>query len=298
MNRRLRLLVAVLLTAVFVGGTSSAAWALWSASGTTAASTTVGTVAASISGTSALTTAFSSSVTSTTKPITLTDSGTLAGTATTTVSVVSGSSTALAKAVTVVAWPVASTAGCNASTAVGTGSVTGTWASLPSMSAKLAAGASAVWCTRSTPQSSAPAGSTAKVNVNLTVTSGTWTSGVVAGGFTLTTPAATVDTTPSLVCTDHGGWYVEIRWDAANRPMDTWYGAFVGSTPVGQKAQDYSAFITIAPPDVPASAGTAGTLTVTVKVLDSAGNPTSTVAGTGKVTLFTQDNGAAIRCGA
>jgi hypothetical protein len=166
------------------------------------------------------------------------------------------------------------------------------------MSAKLAAGASAVWCTRSTLQSSAPAGSTAKVNVNLTVTSGTWTSGVVSGAFTLTTPAATVDTTPSLVCTDHGGWYVEIRWDAANRPMDTWYGAFVGSTPVGQKAQDYSAFITIAPTDVPASAGTSGTLPVTVKVLDSAGNPTSTVAGTGKVTLFTQDNGAAIRCGA
>lgn len=298
MNRRLRLLVAVLLTAVFVGGTSSAAWALWSASGTTAASTTVGTVAASISGTSALSTTFSSSVTSMTKPITLTDSGTLAGTATTTVSVVSGSSTALAKAVTVVAWPVTSTAGCTTSTAVGTGSVTGTWASLPSMSAKLTAGGSAVWCARSTLQSSAPAGSTAKVNVNLTVTSGTWTSGVAAGGFTLTTPQATVDTTPSLVCTDHGGWYVEIRWDAANRPVDTWYGAFVGSTQVGQKAQDYSAFITIAPPDVPASAGTAGTLNVTVKVLDSAGNPTSTVAGTGKVTLFTQDNGAAIRCGA
>lgn len=298
MNRRLRLLVAVLLTAVFVGGTSSAAWALWSASGTTAASTTVGTVAASISGTSALTTAFSPSVTSTTKPITLTDSGTLAGTASTTVSVVSGSSTALAKAVTVIAWPVASAGGCTTSTAVGTGSVTGTWASLPSMGAKLTAGGSAVWCTRSTLQSSAPASSTAKVNVNLTVTSGTWTSGVVAGGFTLTTPAASVDTTPSLVCTDHGGWYVEVRWDAANRPVDTWYGAFVGSTQVGQKAQDYSAFITIAPPDVPASAGTSGTLTVTVKVLDGAGNPTSTVAGTGKVTLFTQDNGAAIRCGA
>ncbi|MBT1544443.1 hypothetical protein [Curtobacterium aurantiacum] len=297
MNRRLRLLVAALLTAVLVGGTSSAAWAVWSSASTTAASTTIGKVAASISGTSALTTAFSASVTSTTKPITLTDSGTLGGSATTTVSVVSGSSAALAKAVTVVAWPVTSAAACTTSTAVGSGSVTGSWASLPSMTAKLAAGASAVWCTRSTLQSSAPAGSTAKVNVNLTVTSGTWTSGVVTGGFTLTTPAATVDATPSLVCTDHGGWYVEVRWDAANRPMDTWYGAYVGSTPVGHKAQDYSAFITIAPPDIPTSAGTAGTLTVTVKVLDSAGNPTTTVAGTGKVTLFTQDNGAAIRCG-
>ena len=297
MNRRLRLLVAVLLTALFVGGTSSAAWALWSASGTTAASTTVGTVAASISGTSALTTAFSSSVTSTTKPITLTDSGTLAGTATTTVSVVSGSSTALAKAVTVVAWPVASTAGCTTSTAVGTGSVTGTWASLPSMSAKLAAGTSAVWCTRSTLQSSAPAGSTAKVNVNLTVTSGTWTSGVVAGGFTLTTPAAVVDTTPSLVCTDHGGWYVEIRWDAANRPMDTWYGAFVHGVQIGDRQQSYFGRVTIAPSQIPSSVATSGTVTVDVFVLDSAGNPTTTDAGTGTITLFTQNNGPAVRCG-
>jgi hypothetical protein len=135
------------------------------------------------------------------------------------------------------------------------------------------------------------------VNVNLTVTSGTWTSGVIAGAFTLTTPAA-VAATPSLVCTDHGGWYVEVRWDAADRPMDTWYAAYVGTTPVGQKAQDYSAFITISPADVPTSVGTSGTLTVTVKVLDSAGNPTTTVAGAGKVTLFTQSNGAAIRCGA
>ncbi|TCL87106.1 hypothetical protein EDF31_103438 [Curtobacterium sp. PhB142] len=298
MNRRLRLVVAVLLTAVFVGGGSSAAWALWSASGTTASSVAIGKVSASITGTSALTTTFSSTVTSVTKPITLTDSGTIAGTATTTVSVVSGSSTALAQAVTVVAWPVASTAACTTNTAVGSGSVTGTWASLPSMTSKLAAGASAIWCTRSTLKSSAPASATATVNVNLTVASGSWTSGVVQGGFTLTTPATAADTGPALVCTDHDGWYVEVRWDAANRPKDTWYGAFVGTTAVGQKAQDYSAFITIAPNDIPASAGTSGTLPVTVKVLDSAGNPTSTVAGSGPVTLFTQNNGAAIRCGA
>ncbi|MBF4607421.1 hypothetical protein [Curtobacterium sp. VKM Ac-1393] len=298
MNRRFRLLVAVLLTAVFVGGGSSAAWALWSASGTTASSVTVGKLSASIAGTSDLTTTFSSTVTSVTKPITLSDTGTISGTATTTVSVGSGSSTALAQAVTVVAWPVAQAAACTTNTAVGSGSVTGTWASLPSMTSKLAGGASAVWCTRSTPKSSAPASATANITVNLTVANGSWTSGVVAGGFTLTTTAPVTDTSPALVCTDHDGWYLEVRWDAANRPMDTWYGAFVGTTAVGKKAQDYSAFITIAPSDVPASAGTSGTLTVTVKVLDSAGNPTSTVAGSGPVTLFTQNNGAAIRCGA
>ncbi|MBA8991071.1 hypothetical protein FHW23_002336 [Curtobacterium pusillum] len=294
MSRRLRVLLAAALTIAFVAGGSSAAWALWTATGTTASSVTIGKTGASLSGTSAMTTTFSSTVTSITKPITLTNSGSLAGTATTSVSVVSGSSTTLAQAVTVTAWPVTSATACTDSTAVGTGSVSGTWGSLPSMTSKLAAGASAVWCTRSTPTSSAPASSTTTVHVNLTVTTGTWTSGVVQGAFSLTTPAAS----PALTCTDHNGTYVELAWDTTSRPKDTWYGAFVGSTMVAAKEQGYYGRITLAPDQVPASAGTSGPVTVTVKVLDSAGNPTSTVAGTGTITLLTQSNGKAVRCGA
>jgi hypothetical protein len=162
------------------------------------------------------------------------------------------------------------------------------------MTSALAAGASAVWCTRSTPTSSAPASSTANVSLNLTVTAGTWTSGVVSGSFYLNTPA----TSPALTCTDHSGTYIEVAWPASSRSKDTYYGAFVGSTMVGQKEQDYYGRITLAPDQIPASAGTSGAVTVTVKVLDSAGNPTTTVAGTGTVTLFTQNNGKAIRCGA
>ncbi|ROS75974.1 hypothetical protein EDF24_1550 [Curtobacterium sp. PhB130] len=294
MSRRFRVLLAALLTAVFVAGGSSAAWALWTATATTASSVTIGKVSASISGTSAITTTFSSTVTSVTKPVTFTNSGSIAGTTSTTVSVVSGSSTALAQAVTVVAWPVASAAACTDSTAVGSGSVTGTWASLPSMSSKLAAGASAVWCTRSTPTSSAPASTTTNVNVNLTLTAGTWTSGVLQGGFYLNTSAAAA----ALTCTDHSGNYVDVTWPASSRPTDTWYAAFVGTTMVGQKAQDYSARITLAPQDIPKSVASSGTVTVTVKVIDSAGTATTTVAGSGPLTLFTQNDGAAIRCGA
>ena len=141
MNRRLRVLLAVVLTVAFVAAGSSAAWALWSATGTTASSVTIGKTGATLSGTSDMTTTFSSTVTSMTKPVTLTNSGSLPGTATTTVSVVSGSSAALAGAVNVVAWPVASAAACTTTTTVGTGSVSGTWASLPSLTSKLAAGA-------------------------------------------------------------------------------------------------------------------------------------------------------------
>ena len=297
MSRRLRALLAVVLTVAFVAGGTSAAWALWSATGTTASSVTIGKTGASLSGPSDMTTTFSSSVTSMTKPITLTNTGSLAGTATTTVSVVSGSSTALAQAVSVVAWPVTATSACTASTAVGTGSVSGTWASLPSMTSKLAAGASAVWCTRSTQSSSAPASSTTNVNLNLTVMAGTWTSGVVQGGFYLNTSAAT----PAFTCTDHSGTYVEVAWPTSSRPKDTWYGAFVGpdaSTMVGQKEQDYYGRFTLAPDQIPASIATSGPVTVTVKILDSAGNPTSTVVASGTITLFTQNNGKAVRCGA
>lgn len=297
MSRRLRAILALLLALVFVAGGSSAAWALWSATGTTASSVTIGGTGASLSGTSDMTTTFSSSVTSMTKPITLTNAGSLAGTATTTVSVASGSSTALARAVGVVAWPVASTSACTTSTAVGTGSVSGTWASLPSLTSKLAAGASAVWCTRSTPTSSAPASATTNVTVALTVTAGTWASDVVQGGFALNTSAAA----PALTCTDHSGTYVEVAWPTSSRPMDTWYGAFVGpnaSTMVGQKEQDYYGRFTLAPEQIPANVATSGPVTVTVKILDGAGNPTSTVVASGTITLFTQNNGKAVRCGA
>jgi hypothetical protein len=295
MSRRVRAALAALLAVGFVVGGSSAAWALWTATGSAASRVTIGNTAASQTGATAMTTTFSSSVTSTTKPVTLTNSGTLAGTATTTVTVGAGSSTELAQAVNVVAWPVASASACTASTAVGTGSVSGTWASLPSLTSKLAAGASAVWCTRSTPTSSAPASATANLTINLTVTAGTWTSAVVTGAFSLTTPA------PALVCTDHGGNYVEVAWPTSSRPQDTWYGAFAGpdaSTPVAPKQQDYYGRFTIAPDQIPASVATSGPVTITVKILDSAGNPTSTVVGTGQITLFTQNNGKAVRCGA
>lgn len=291
MTARLRVLLAVVLVAVFVGAGSSAAWAVWTASGTTTAGVTVGRLTATLAGTDALSTAFTPTVTSSTKPLTFTNTGTVAGTVGTAVAVAPGSSSTLAAAVGVQAWPVASTRACTTSTAVGSGAVSGTWAALPSLSSRLAPGGSAVWCVRSTPSTSAPAASRSDVTLDLTLTAGTWTTGV-RGAFSLTTPA------PALVCTDHGGNYVEVAWDAAGRPMDTWYGAFVKGVQVGDRQQMYFGRITLAPSQIPASVATSGTITVDVLVLDSAGRPTTTVAGSGPLTLFTQNNGAAVRCGA
>lgn len=289
---RVKTVLALVLAAVLVGAGSTAAWALWSASATTASSVSIGKVTATVGGTSAMSTTFSSTVTSVTKPVTFTNTGTIAGTTSTTVSVASGS-TALARAITVTAWPVASSSACAASTAVGGSSVSGTWSSLPSMVSKLAAGASAVWCVRSTPTSSAPASSTVTVNTNLTLTAGSWTSGVVQGGLTLTTSASA----PAVTCVDHT-YYIDLKWDTSTQPLATYYGAFVGSTMISVQQQGYSGAIQVAPKDVPASAATAssGPAKVDIRVLDQNGAATSTVVATGTFTL-TNDNGPTIRCG-
>ena len=291
MTARLRTVVAVVLGVVLVVVGPSAAWALWTASGATSSRTTVGTLVAGISGTDAMSVASSGS-TPTTRPVTLTNAGTLAGTTATTVSTASGTTAALAAAVDVVAWPVSSAAACTDAAVVGAGSVSGTWAALPSMSSSLGARSSAVWCTRSTPRPDAPASSRADVVLTLTTTTGSWRSAPARGTFTLTTAAAV----PAMGCTSDNDNYVTVTWPTADRPMDTWYGAFVQGTMVGAVAQGYSGFTTIAPEQVRPVA-TSGTQTVVVRVLDSARQPTDTVVASGTVTLFQRDDGPRIRCG-
>jgi hypothetical protein len=291
---RARVLLALLLAAVLVGAGSTAAWAIWSATGTTGSAVTIGKIAGSIAGTNAMTTTFSSSNTSTTNPLTLTNSGSVAGTTSTSVSVVSGSSAALAGAVAVSAWPAASTSACTASAAVGTGAVTGTWASLPSMSSSLAAGASAVWCVRSTPTSSAPPSSTANVTIDLTIAAGTWRSTAARGGFYLNTASSA---SPAATCVDHGGNYIDVKWDASARSLDTWYGAFLNRTMVGAKEQGYTASIQVSSSQVPTTLAADGPATIDVTVLDGSGNATTTVVASAAVTLFVQNGTRAIRCG-
>ncbi len=227
----------------------------------------------------------------------LRNSGNLAGTTATTVSVVDGSSTALAQAVHVDAWPVATADSCTAATAVGSGAVSGTWASLPSLTSRLDAGASAVWCVRSTVTADAPATATANVRIALSTSTGSWVSPTVVGGFYLNTRAT--GTTATLTCTSeqYSDNYVELSWDDPYRDAGTRYQAFVGGTAAGDAQTGDWHRITIAPEQLPASA--VGTLTVTVRALDADGQPTDTVAGTGQITRYDKETGSpAVRCGA
>lgn len=286
-------LVAVLVGAL-VAGTSSAAFALWSASGTTSSSATLGKVSGAIAGTSSMTTTFSSTTTSLTAPLTFTDTGSLAGTYSATPSISQGP--ALAAAVDVSAWPVAAAADCTAQAPIGSGSVSGTWAQLPAMTGSIASGATAVWCTRSTPSSSAPASSTAYIAIGLTVstTTGGWNSAVATGAFYLNTSAATA----ALTCTDYdGSFHVRIAWDASTRSADTYYGLQVAGTRVDPAAQGYTGYIDLAGADVPSSVAPDGPARIDVAVLDADQEPTGQLAATGTVT-FTASNGSRlVTCG-
>lgn len=293
MTARVRLVLAVVLVAVFVGGGSSVAWALWTATGTAASSATNGTLAAAISGTEALTTTSTPASPSITRPVTLTNAGNIPGTTATTAVVAEGS-TALAQATDVVAWPVPTTDDCTDATAVGTRAVSGTWASLPSLTSSLAPRAAAVWCIRSTLAAGAPASATTNMHIVLTTTNAGWVSSAVWGGFSLNSG----NTVAALGCTDQAGNFIELTWDQGDRPKPTAYGAFVDGVQVGDQQLGWFGKITLAPDQVRPAAPDAGTVTVTVRVLDDSGKPTDEVVADGPITLFTQNDGPAIRCGA
>ncbi|PYY36226.1 hypothetical protein DEJ16_10025 [Curtobacterium sp. MCJR17_055] len=292
MNGRLRVLLAVVLVAAFVGGGSSVAWALWTATGTTASSVTNGKVVAGITGTEAITTTFTSADPTATRPVTLRNTGNIAGTTATRVLVAAGS-VALAQAVDVVAWPVPSADGCTATGDVGSGAVRGTWAALPSLVSHLGPRADAVWCIRSTVRADAPPQATTDVHLELTTANGSWVSATVSGGLYLNTGNGL----PAFTCTDHDGNYVDVAWARGTRPDATYYAAYVGEKRVGASDQGYHGTLQIAPVDLPPGTP-AGPVTVDVRVLDDAGQPTDDIAGSGPVTLFTQQDGPAIRCGA
>lgn len=295
MSAGVRSLLAVLLVAVFVGGGSSVAWALWTTTGTAASSATNGKLAAAISGTTAITTTFTAGAPTVTRPVTLTNAGNIPGTTATT-AVVAGGSTALARAVDVAAWPVPTTADCTESAAVGPGGVSGTWAALPSLTSALAPRTAAVWCIRSTLAAGAPTSATANMHLALTTTNASWVSSTVWGGFYLNSG----QDLPSLTCTDptQGSNYVELTWDQGDRAVGTVYAAFVGDEQVGDHQTGDYPHITLAPEQVTPSARGAATVTVVVRALDAAGQPTADVVGSGPVTLFTLDTGPKIRCGA
>lgn len=304
-GRALRVGIAAALAALLVTGSASAAFALWSASASGGSSVILGKLAGSLSGTDAMTTTFSSSVTSLTAPLTLTNAGSIAGTYSTSVAASQGS--ALASSIRVDAWQVAGTADCTGSAPVGSPSVSGTWASLPSLSGSLAPKASAVWCTRSTPAADAPASATTNPVVSLVFSAGSWTSAAVTGGFYLNTsaaappaaaPPATAPAVAQATCTPYDGdFHVTIGFDPSARPSDTYYGLVVAGTRINAAEQGYHPSFDLAGTDVSPQVAPDGPARIDVDVLDADGIPTGETVATGTVTFAESNAARTVVCG-
>lgn len=180
--RRLPLIAGLAASLVMVG--STAGWAYWTAQTSAGGTVTTSAVAVSQAGfdTPADTKYTPSSLVST-RSFTVTNGGAISGTAT----VAMGSAQTYASSFGVQVWSVANAAACTDSTAVpGTGVTTGTWAST-NLAATLSAGASAVYCVRTTIadwRAAATAAGGATVNPVLSVS-------IDAAGWQATAPTAT-----------------------------------------------------------------------------------------------------------
>jgi hypothetical protein len=290
-SRRTALLAA--LVVLLVGTGSGAGWAAWRASATVATSAVVGALAAQVTGTASLGTTYATRTSSVTAAVTFRNAGTVAASSwradTTLAPAMNDASASLASRVTVQAWPASTSSACTSAATVPAGAVSGTWAAPPAVSGgALAAGASAVWCWRTTPTADAPAAGTVTPSVTLTLSAGSWRATAV-GGFSQGTSTAL----PPQYCTDAGSWYVTLRYDKTRFPLETYYGLLVAGQRIQQPDQGYNGYVVLNASDVSTSVAPAGRTLTQVVVLDAAGNPTSTVVSSGYVTFATDQWGTA-----
>ncbi|MBP2457940.1 hypothetical protein ABID70_000505 [Clavibacter michiganensis] len=291
---RARVALLVGLTVLLVGAGSTAGYALWGSSTTTGTSVRAATVAVTSTGFDQLAGAVSSKSPSLTATVVVTNTGTASSPWTGTVSATTSSSADrdLAGATRVVAWSTTSST-CSATTSVGSGSVSGTWASPPRISGTLAGGARATWCVRTT-ASSFPSSGSATVTGTLGVVlgSGSWTGRATTSA---TQTAAGPTVTGGFACTPQdGNWYVVVGWDTSVSSLESNYNVMVNGTRIAT-SQGYYGKASISGSEVPASLAADGTIRVTVDLLDSQNQVVRQVAS-GTVVAFTQSGARGFRC--
>jgi hypothetical protein len=290
---RAALLVGATVLLLGVGGT--AGHALWASSVTTSTPVRAASVAVTSTGFDQLGGTVSAQSPSRTATVVITNTGTV--TSPWRAAVTSTTSTSadadLARTTKVVAWSTTATA-CSATTAVGSGAVSGTWASLPALSGTLDAGARATWCVRTT-ATAFPTSTAARVTGTLAVSlgSGTWTGRATTAA---TQDAAAPAVTGGFTCTPQdGNWFVVVGWDTSVAPLESNYNVMVNGTRIAT-SQGYYGKATISGSEVPASLAPDGKVRVTVDLLDSQSRVIRQVAS-GTVVAFTQQyGGRGFRC--
>ncbi|RIJ13139.1 hypothetical protein [Clavibacter nebraskensis] len=289
-----RLALLVGLTVLLVGAGSTAGYALWSSSTTTSTSVRAATVSVTSTGFDQLAGAVSSQSPSLTATVVVTNTGSGSSPWTGTVSATTSTSADrdLAGATRVVAWSTTATS-CSATASVGSGSVSGTWASPPRISGTLAGGARATWCVRTTASSFPTSGSaTVTGTLGVVLGSGSWTG---RASTTATQTAAGPAVTGGFACTPQdGNWYVVVGWDTSVSSLESNYNVMVDGTRIAT-SQGYYGKATISRSEVPATLAPDGTIRVTVDLLDSQNQVVRQVAS-GTVVAFTQSGARGFRC--
>jgi hypothetical protein len=291
---RARAALLVGLTVLLVGAGATAGHALWASTATTSTSVRAATVAVTSTGFDQLAGAVSSQSPSRTATVVVTNTGSGSSPWTGTVSAAASTTAdrSLAGATKVVAWSTSSST-CSATTSVGSGSVSGTWASPPRISGTLDGGAHATWCVRTTASSFPTSGSAAVTGtLGVVLGSGTWTG---RASTSATQTAAGPAITGGFACTPQdGNWYVVVGWDTSVSSLESNYNVMVNGTRIAT-SQGYYGKASISGSEVPATLAPDGTVRVTVDLLDSQNQVVRQVAS-GTVVAFTQSGARGFRC--
>lgn len=143
-RRRIPLIAGITTFLLLIGG--GGAWAYWTA--TVSATGTLSTQTASVAHASfpSLSATYLPSSLTSTGSFTVTNTGQIAGTATVQIS----ASGAFAQGLPIRIWPVASASSCTAAATVPGTALSGSWGSPPALTPSLAAGASIIYCVRTT----------------------------------------------------------------------------------------------------------------------------------------------------
>ena len=288
--------LAAVVVGVIVGvalASGGAASALWTASATVTEQVRTGAVGLTAGTLDALQADYAGSTRSLTAPWTFTNSGTVAASYSTSGSLSSGSSAALAASIAVVAWPVTAASACTSTTAVGPGSVSGTWSAVPNLTGTLASKAAATWCLRTSIATSSPTG---RVNPVLTVSlaSGSWAATPqdrrIVQNNTIVPPQ-------TAVCRTDGEAYAWLDFDPSTRATATRYATYVGGTRISndERTGDYPHFA-FTRDNLPRDPFGDGPIHVDIRVMVD-GQPTDLMA-VGTVTVVYDQYGTRnIQCG-
>ncbi|MDA3803564.1 hypothetical protein PED38_02015 [Clavibacter sp. CT19] len=291
---RLHAALLVGVTVVLLGSGGTAVHALWASSVTASSAVHAATVSVTSTGFDQLSGAVSSNSPSRTATVVVKNTGSVQSpwTGTVSASASSGADRTLAGGTKVVAWSTTASS-CSATSSVGSGSVSGTWAAPPTISGTLAGGAHSTWCVRTTASGFPTSGSAAVTGtLGVVLGSGTWTG---RASTSATQTAAGPAVTGGFACTPQdGNWFVVVGWDTSVASLDSNYNVMVNGTRIAT-SNGYYGKASISGSEVPPTLAADGTVHVSVDLLDANNQVVRQVAD-GTVVAFTQSNARSFRC--